>query len=286
MRQTQAWAEEIEWMLSSAEAWFSLEFPPGLNADLQCIRLSLDPVQAYHRPLILYIGIYVLTAVFNTVLLQWTWGFQHNDCSSAGIVWGGVLSHVHDAVEYIKASLLLPSANFSSSSSNSNNTKSPSFTTASPHRISYYYKNTTANNNNSSATTPLVFLHGIGAGLVCYAEFIHQLSRQLNRPIFLVELPYVAMHMVDDVPSATETVSEITAMLDTFGYTKAVYISHSLGTGVSSWIMNMAPHTVAGLVMIDPICFLLHYHNVAFNFVHRIPSTLFEVRNVCINIII
>lgn len=263
VRQTQAWADEIEWMLSSAETWFSLEFPPGLNADLQCIRLSLDPVQAYHRPLVLYVGVYVLTAVFNTVLLQWAWGFQHNDCSAAGIVWGGVLSHVHDAVEYMKASLL------PLSTTKSNTTT----TTASPKRISYYYKNTTS---TTSAATPLVFVHGIGAGLVCYAEFVHQLSRQMNRPIFLVELPYVAMHMVDDVPSATETVSEITAMLNTFGYTKAVYISHSLGTGVSSWIMNMAPHTVAGLVMIDPICFLLHYHHVAFNFVHRIPSTLFE----------
>lgn len=39
----------------------------------------------------------------------------------------------------------------------------------------------------------------------------------------------------------------------------------------------MAPETVAGVVMIDPICFLLHYHNVAFNFVHRVPKTILEV---------
>lgn len=249
-------------MLSSAEEWFSLQFPPGQNADLQCIRLSLDPVQAYHRPLILYIGIYLLTSVFNGVLLQWAWGFQYSGVSSAGIVWGGALSHVHDAVEYIKTSVL---TFFAGKTVTEKSLKAPK-------KISYYYKNTT-----HSTATPLVFLHGIGAGLVCYAEFVHQLSRQMNRPIFLVELPYVAMHMVDNVPSATDTVTEISTMLNSFGYTKAVYISHSLGTGVSSWIMNMAPQTVAGLVMIDPICFLLHYHNVAFNFVHRVPNTPFEV---------
>ena len=103
------------------------------------------------------------------------------------------------------------------------------------------------------------------------------LSRLSDRPIFLVELPYVAMRMVDTVPTATETTKEVRQMLHQYGYDKAVYVSHSLGTAVTSWIIKLAPDTVAGTVMIDPICFLLHYHHVAFNFVHRLPRQLIEV---------
>lgn len=250
-------------MLSSAEEWFSIQFPSGLNSNLQCIRLNLDPVQAYHRPLLLYVGLYVITFLFNQLILQWIWGFHHGGTTPAGIVWGGALCNIHDGFEYIKSNLVF------SPDHQQQPQKKSSFR---PKKISYYYRNT----EQQKEKIPLVFLHGIGAGLVCYAEFIHQLTK-LDQPIFLVELPYVAMHMVDEVPTAKETVSDIKNMLKRFGYDKAIYVSHSLGTGVSSWVMNMAPETVAGLVMIDPICFLLHYHNVAFNFVHRIPKTPFEV---------
>ncbi|KAI9472184.1 MAG: Alpha/Beta hydrolase protein [Benjaminiella poitrasii] len=212
-------------MLSSAEQWFHVTFPQGLNPNLECIRLNLDPVQAFHRPLVVYLAMYIITAIFNLVCLQ-TWGFQHSGATAPGIP---RLRH-----------------------------------------LSYYYR------PSVGQKTPLVFIHGIGAGILCYAEFVYQLVTHLDRPMFLVELPYVAMHMVDCVPTATETVAELQEMLQSFGYDRAVYVSHSLGTGVTSWLMNMAPNSVAGLVLIDPICFLLHYHNVAFNFVHRMPKTIFE----------
>lgn len=245
----EAWAIEIDWMLSSAEDWFHIKFPPGQNKELQCIRLHLDPVQACHRPLLLYVGVYCLTKLFNLVCLQWAWSFIPSKHTSSNAVWGGILGLIDDTVQQFFE-----------------DKKQDRFG-----NLSYFYRPSSSNNQ-----TPLVFLHGIGAGVLCYAEFIHYLNR-LDRPIFLVELPYVAMHMVDDVPSASETVEEIKLMLNTFGYEDAVYVSHSLGTGVSSWIMNKAPETVAGLVMIDPICFLLHYHHVAFNFVHRLPKTLLQV---------
>lgn len=258
VRKQEGWSNEIEWMLNSAEDWFKVKFPKGQNKDLQCIRLNLDPVHACHRPLIVYIGLYVLTMLFNIIYLQWFLDFTAYDTTLFGVVWGGLLGHLHYAVQYIKSSM------FTSE-------EAPDKKQLLPRAISYFYRGSSSRNQ-----TPLVFLHGIGAGVVCYAEVIHQLV-SLDRPIFLVELPYVSMRMVDYVPSATETVDEIQAMLTSFGYDKAVYISHSMGTGASSWIMNKAPQTVAGLVMIDPICFLLHYHNVAFNFVHRIPKTLIEV---------
>ncbi|KAL0138174.1 hypothetical protein V8B55DRAFT_1535708 [Mucor lusitanicus] len=267
VRQNKAWADEIEWMLASAESWFNVKFPEGLNPELQCIRLNLDPVEAVHRPLIVYVGLYALTWIFNTVFLEWHWGFTHSGATAPGIEWGGPLSFVHDVVNRLKKTIIHMTASNSTQDRHTHHKKQPRLK-----HLSYWYR---APSEASTTRTPLVFIHGIGAGVICYTEFVHQLA-YFDRPIFLVELPYVAMHMVDHVPSAAETVLEVNEMLHTFGYDKAVYVSHSLGTGVSSWILNMAPETVAGVVMIDPICFLLHYHNVAFNFVHRIPKTLFE----------
>lgn len=239
------WAMEMEWMLSTAEQWYGIQFPRGFNAELECIRLNLDPVEAFHRPLVVYLALYAITSVFNVGFLGCLWNFQRSAHVASGVTWGNIMGVLEDTM-YPKSS-------------------------AHKSRISYYYR-------PGNHHTPLVFIHGIGAGVICYAEFIHQLVKsQLDRPIFLVELPYVAMHMVDQVPTAKETVAEMTTMLQSHGYERAVFISHSLGTGVTSWIMNINPSIIGGLVLIDPICFLLHYHHVAFNFVHRIPKTLVEV---------
>jgi hypothetical protein len=45
-------------------------------------------------------------------------------------------------------------------------------------------------------------------------------------------------------------------------------------------MMQQSPKRVAGVVMVDPIVFLLHFHSIAYNFVHRAPKRLMEV---CIN---
>ncbi|KAG0171536.1 hypothetical protein DFQ30_000842 [Apophysomyces sp. BC1015] len=94
--------------------------------------------------------------------------------------------------------------------------------------------------------------------------------------MFCVELPYVSMHMVETVPTAEETVKSIVSMLRTHGHQNAIIVSHSLGTAVTSWMMRMARECVAGVVLVDPICFLLHYHHVGFNFVHRVPKRALE----------
>ncbi|KAI8647761.1 Alpha/Beta hydrolase protein [Parasitella parasitica] len=263
VRQNKEWADEIEWMLITTEEWFHVKFAKGLNANLQCIRLSLDPLEAVHRPLIVYVGLYMITAIFNTAFLEWSWGFTHSRATIHGIEWGGPLAFVHDVVSGIKKTVVsITSDSYARHHKKQFRLK----------HLSYWYR---APTDGSTTRTPLVFIHGIGAGVICYTEFVRQLAN-FDRPIFLIELPYVAMHMVDHVPTAAETVLEINEMLQTYGYENAIFVSHSLGTGVSSWILNRAPNIVAGVVMIDPICFLLHYHNVAFNFVHRKPKTLFE----------
>ncbi|KAI8971197.1 Alpha/Beta hydrolase protein [Pilobolus umbonatus] len=221
-------------MITNAEHWFQFKIPEGYNPSIECIRLTLDPVEAVHRPLIVYLVMYLTTHTFNVIFLRWVWGFQPG-LTDSRFQWG------------LLGSLM----------------------SCSGRKISYWYR------PSDQQVTPVVFIHGIGTGLLGYIEFLHQLLH-MNRPVFFVELPYVSMRMVDSVPSARETVMEIRDMLKHHGYSKAVYVSHSLGTATTSWIMNLDPGIVSGSILIDPICFLLHYHHVAFNFVHRLPTRWIE----------
>lgn len=72
-------------------------------------------------------------------------------------------------------------------------------------------------------------------------------------------------------------VCEIEAMLAHHGFGQAVFVAHSLGTAVASWVARSAPHRVGAMVLVDPICFLLNHHHVAFNILHRTPKRLSEV---------
>ncbi|KAI8089707.1 Alpha/Beta hydrolase protein [Halteromyces radiatus] len=259
------WAEELEWMVFTAEKHLNIAFAPGYNPSLQCIRLNLDPVQAVHRPLLLYIGIYLGTIIFNNIFLQWWWQFQVY--GNHHIVWGGILHNLHQCL----ISLVTCQQQLTSSSIS---------TPPKDQHIAYWYRASPVRHDNyhnsqDNSRTPLVFIHGIGAGLMGYAEFLYHLVGQ-DRPIFFVELPHVSMHMVDNVPEAQDMVKDIKHMLQDHGYEHAVFVSHSLGTAVTSWMMTYAPTFVAGTVLIDPICFLLHYPQVCFNFIHRMPKRIFE----------
>ncbi|TPX76403.1 hypothetical protein CcCBS67573_g02334 [Chytriomyces confervae] len=120
---------------------------------------------------------------------------------------------------------------------------------------------------------PIVFFHGIGCGLFPYLHFIFALLHQakFSRPMFVVELPHVAMRLVDHVPSMEQTISEVETMLDVHGYAKAHIIGHSLGTTVSSWMIKYSKYA-ASCVLLDPVVFLYLFPALAFNFVHRVPG--------------
>lgn len=166
------WAQEIDWMINTIEKDFNIKFPMGYNQDIQCIRPSFDPVQSLHRPLALYLANYVMTCMFNRVLLEWFWQFKQGGTDLPGVMWGHFLSPFHQPP----------------SKSDESNTKF--------NHLVYWYL--VSSSHQTTHEVPIVFVHGIGAGLSVYAEFIHRLVR-LGRPIFCVELPYVSMRMVEHV---------------------------------------------------------------------------------------
>ncbi|CAG8488632.1 9312_t:CDS:2 [Diversispora eburnea] len=234
---------EIESMIDGIEIKKNIKFPEGYNPNCTCIRLTLDPVKAVHRPFIFYAVIFLLNSTFSSMLK--INGFKR--FGSRESIWSSTLEfEIQEA-----------------------NSKSPS-----PPRLSYWYYEPPHAKKNQK---PIIFIHGVTGGLFCYATFIRKLQK-LDRPLFLIELPHITMQMVEDVLTMDEVVREIEIMLSKRGFHKAIFVGHSMGTAVCAWVIKESRKIVGGLVMIDPIVFLLHYPNVAYNFVYRNPTAANERR--------
>ncbi|KAI9019487.1 Alpha/Beta hydrolase protein [Phycomyces nitens] len=235
----QALTDELYGMIDGLQHKFNVQLKPGYDEDIQSFRLSLDPVVAYYRPLFFYLAIMLLTHAFGFVLQMWG------------------MSKYGPETQSTLTTFLEPQESW----------RSINRLTIVPERVSYWFRDGDRQNKK-----PIVFIHGLGAGLMCYCKFIYALLT-LDCPVFCVELPYVAMRCTEDVPTMQETVRDIERMLHRHHFQDAVFVAHSLGTAVTSWSLKLIPRSICGVVMLDPICFMLHYRDVCGNFVYRLPTT-------------
>lgn len=129
--------------------------------------------------------------------------------------------------------------------------------------------------NLEQVTTPIVFVHGIGIGLIMYIPLIDAML-QTGRPIFLPEIPYVSGFRPWQSPSAVlqpaVVCGTMTAMLAAHGYMRAAWMGHSYGTTWLSYLCKYAPHVVAAVLFLDPICFCLHVPRLTKSFVYMRPD--------------
>jgi hypothetical protein len=130
-------------------------------------------------------------------------------------------------------------------------------------------------NNSKDRNTPLVFVHGIGIGLITYQPLIDSLLKS-GRPIFLPELPFVSGFRPWQGPNAVlppaVVCSTMTAMLATHGYLKGAFAGHSYGTTWLSYMCKYASTSVAALLFLDPVCFCLHVPRLTKKFVYHRPD--------------
>lgn len=125
--------------------------------------------------------------------------------------------------------------------------------------------------------TPLVFVHGLGVGLVPYYLFIRRLSRRHSAHLYVPELPFLAMAPWESVPSAREVVAQMQDMLAANGHTCAHFVGHSFGAVVVSWMMKMSPSSVVYATLMDPAQFLVMKADVLNKVLKGMPKTPFEM---------
>ncbi|KAI8848488.1 hypothetical protein BC829DRAFT_417631 [Chytridium lagenaria] len=253
-------SQELEQFVQDIEQTRRIRFQPGRNP---------KSVEAYHKPLFLYATIYVLESVGGLVLR--VLGFDKYNSQEERFT--SKKSALEDrSITYWAR---FPDAH---SAEGDHHAQAVSGEEAFVHMFdevdpfSVPTSPSGANRGAKKESLPIVFFHGIGGGLFSYIGFIYRiLSANRNRAIFLVELPYVSMRLVDHVPSMQQTVHEVEDMLHHHGFPQAFFIGHSLGTAVTAWMMNNSK-VVAGSALLDPIVFKTYHPSLAYNFVYRHPG--------------
>lgn len=126
---------------------------------------------------------------------------------------------------------------------------------------------------------PLVFVHGVGLGLVTYLPFLRVLFAQSTyRTVLLLELPHVSMKLSITSFPPIQTIADLTEKaMQQLHLPAAQWVCHSLGTFVFAGINRLKPHLIDSCVLVDPVCFLLWEATTMNNFCYCIPTTPLQI---------
>lgn len=126
---------------------------------------------------------------------------------------------------------------------------------------------------------PLVFVHGVGLGLVTYLPFLCRLFRaSQHRDVVLLELPHVSMKLgIESFPTIQTIATSAEHAMQQLGLPPALWVCHSLGTFVFAGINRLKPHLIDSCVLIDPVCFMLWEATTMKNFCYCDPSTPMQI---------
>jgi hypothetical protein len=208
-------------MLVQLEAAWGDRYTEGTNPRLTSLayyRHLLEPLKVVYKPLAFYAGSEVAAGIKHLLLLAcdfqchthrgytyYTYGLDH----------GSVVSSRGEA----ESGLL---HNGTHNNSHSNNT-----------------------NSSSSSKEPIVFLHGVGAGLLPYLHFVQRLVAT-GHPLLAAEYKHLSMRWTDVVPSSQQVARDMLSIMDRHGFGRATLVSHSFGTIFTSCLLKQAPERVRG----------------------------------------
>lgn len=87
-----------------------------------------------------------------------------------------------------------------------------------------------SDNKEENDEDPIIFFHGIGAGLIMYQPFIARIHRQFSkrRRIILISMTCICMRYpsLKDIPNMSQTVESMKLIFDYYQLKKAIFIGH------------------------------------------------------------
>ncbi|KAI0034072.1 hypothetical protein K488DRAFT_77450 [Vararia minispora EC-137] len=158
--------------------------------------------------------------------------------------------------------------------------------------------------NASTGPSPVVFLHGLGLGLIQYAHIIFNLlSHTTHRPLLVPLQPHISQlifHPEFLTPKGRHaTAASMHGLFVELGWvadegdisTESVFggstvpakrrgvtiVSHSNGSFVHAWLLKAHASIVARSCFVDPVTFCSWEGDVCHNFLYRRPSTALEL---------
>ena len=145
--------------------------------------------------------------------------------------------------------------------------------------LTYWHRPHTAKNR-----LPVLFIHGIGIGMYPYVNFLDDLIQHVDDGhedpadghigIIALEIMPVSFRLTHSALSKEEMCKEINTILDHHGWDKCVLLGHSYGTVIATHVLHnkVLQPKISSVLLIDPVCFLLHNPDVAYNFTVRKPT--------------
>ncbi|EGG07928.1 uncharacterized protein MELLADRAFT_85254 [Melampsora larici-populina 98AG31] len=112
---------------------------------------------------------------------------------------------------------------------------------------------------------PVIFVHGVGFGLIQYISLVAYLtysSYGRERPVVILLQPSISMEIFDksflDPPCQAEVARDVEEIMEKWKFkeTGIDLLSHSNGTVIAGWVIKAFPQLVNKCCFIDPICFV------------------------------
>ncbi|KAH8757942.1 hypothetical protein F5883DRAFT_502531 [Diaporthe sp. PMI_573] len=241
-----AYDAELEEYVSDMETMLGKKLEPG-RGNAKCLRLTLDKVEMLHRSLTWYMCVFIVDMVTSGYLSYHSFNFYRTS--------------------RFDVFPLRPLGCFGAHYSPAK-------------RLTYWHRP-----HASDTRLPILFIHGIGVGLYPYIDFLYELNagdwedpsdEQLG--IIAVEIMSVSSRITGQAMSKEMIGEEICCIVKAHEWEKFVLVSHSYGSVVAAHLLHtpeIAPK-IGPMLFIDPVAFLLHHPDVAYNFICRKPTTANE----------
>ncbi|KAK1566272.1 uncharacterized protein LY79DRAFT_584884 [Colletotrichum navitas] len=242
--------QEIEQYIDDAEEKLGIKLSPG-RGDAEALRLMFDPVIIQHRSLLYYLIIWLLDTLMTLYLLSQGYRYYRQPPSTFFKIFP------------LRIINLLP---FAHSATNG---------------MSYWCRP-----HRSTTKRPIVFLHGLGIGLIPYMFWLHTIPKDVG--ILAVEMLPVSSRITTyplaSTPELCDMIAKCVAQQrasqtatypgEKGAWDDFVLIGHSYGTLLMGPLLQRADFAprVAATILIDPVSLLLHLPDVAFNFTRREPK--------------
>ncbi|KAF2650922.1 hypothetical protein K491DRAFT_607956 [Lophiostoma macrostomum CBS 122681] len=236
--------EELEEYISTFEGLLKRRFEPG-RGNAVSLRLTLDKVDMLHRSLTWYLCV----SFVDTLASCWLYyhSFKLHRTS---------LSRFFTVFPFRPLTIL-------------SQHRSPAKT------LSYWH-----HPHTSKRRLPILFIHGIGIGLYPYVNFLAELNSEGTNDsdgelgIIAIEIMSISFRITGQALGKDEMCEEIESILKKHGWDKFVLVSHSYGSVIATHLLHTPriARKIDSMLFIDPVTFLLHLPDVAYNFICRKPT--------------